>query len=163
NGGGTPAWAPVDSGYRDDLYSLTLGANSRTALIGGADGLVLTLTGGRFESARAGDLFAPLNAGAPNAAHGAHVVGVAVLPGYAPGQVEAWAALRSVGRVGDPGAILHYASDSAEPLLDAGAGRAAALPDTAEMPGAVTFAAFGNSACQFDTRGMPCPELVGSN
>src|SRR5205823_4132264 len=61
--------------------------------------------------------------------------------------------------------ILHYGSDPAEPLLDAGTGRVAALPDAPVSPDDVSFAAFGNSDCQLpSTPSNPvCPELLGSN
>jgi hypothetical protein len=100
-GSGTPPWQRVQAGYMDDLESLTLGAGGHGALIGAANGLVLTLVNGSgFEPARPADPYAPANAG------GSHVVGLALVPGYRSGQVEAWAASQIAG--GRGGAILHF-------------------------------------------------------
>ena len=97
---------------------------------------------------------------------------MAILPGYGPGQVEAWAAeqmpfsvdKQGSGAGGDrqpaPSAMLHYSSDGADPLMSPG-GRAQPLPDTAKpSDGEITLAAFGKSECQ---QKNSCPEPLGSN
>jgi hypothetical protein len=134
-------------------------------LIGGGVGVVLTRTGGRFELARPPDYYAGLTSGFGNGG-AARIVGVAVLPGHAPGQVEAWAASQHPGgyRPGPwPGALLHYADAPAGSLLDADTGRAKPLPDAPPpQPGETSFAAFGRQECQLG--GEPtCPEMQGSN
>src|SRR5439155_12872116 len=92
----------------------------------------LPLRSGRFEVARAADFWDPLANEGVVAAR-SRIVGLAVLPGYEPGQVEAWAAEQtppvSTVRSPAPGALLHYTSDPAEPLLNPSR-RALPLPDT---------------------------------
>jgi hypothetical protein len=62
-----------------------------------------------------------------------------------------------------PGAILHYTNVPAGSLLDAGTGRARALPDAPPArDGEVSFAAFGKQECQLATE-PTCPEMQGSN
>src|SRR5204862_2186091 len=106
------------------------------ALIGGRNGLILTLFEGEFHVARPADYFDPsvyTGAGLYGDLTGP-VVGLAVLPGDQPGQTEAWAGLagRTFGHwdpnVGyNPSAdnngvdqILHYSSDPADPLQNPG-------------------------------------------
>ena len=146
--GGAHPWRRLDTGFGDDLTSVTLPAGAGAgALTGGANGLVLTLNAGRFEVARPADAFTD----------GKSVVGLALLPGVAAGQTEAWAALD------DPisgSVLLHYASDPNEVLLNPG-GRAQPLPDTpAPRPGEISFAALGKSDCPLGTS-VPCDPLSG--
>jgi hypothetical protein len=153
-------WKRV-GGYADDLRTVTLGPGGRGALIGGNGGLILTLVGGRFEVARAADYFDPLITSVGPQWMG-EIMGVALLAGSKPGQVEAWAAtqLRDVsGRTPAPGAVLHYSSDPQDPLLNVDVGRAQALPDAPKsQQGELVLAAFGKSEC----RGSACGEMLGS-
>ena len=92
------------------------------------------------------------------------IVGLAVLPGYEPGQVEAWAAEQtppvSTVRSPAPGALLHYTSDPAEPLLNPSR-RALPLPDTPAPRGdEIALAAFGRSECV--ETAITCDELTGT-
>jgi hypothetical protein len=162
------SWQRLNTGRLDTFYSVALppGGYGDGALIGGGIGVVLTRVGGSFEVARPSDFFSGPTHGDGNVMS-ARVVGVAVLPGYAPGQLEAWAASQvqtNALRTGPwPGAILHYTNAPPGSLLDAGSGRARALPDTPEpQVGEVSFAAFGKQECQLP--GEPtCPEMQGSN
>jgi hypothetical protein len=159
-------WARLNTGFTDNFYSVALPAGGQDggALIGGALGLVLTRVGGRFEVARPSDFYDPLVV-AGGSAQAGHIVGLGLLPGYRPGQVEAWAALQTLpeasGRDPVPGSLLHYTNAPDEPLLDAGVGRAHPVPDApSAQPGEISFAAFGRSEChQTDT----CPDPNGSN
>lgn len=148
------SWLRLASGYGEDLTSVTLGPSGRGALIGGAGGLVLTFYDGRFEPARESAFFDPVTMGdSPG-----RVVGVAVLPGDRPNQVEAWAAENGTNKV----ALLHYTSDPSDRLLDGTVGRVKPVPDApARVPGELDFAAFGDSECQ-DTGTLVCPEFTGS-
>jgi hypothetical protein len=173
-GQGTSPWRRADAGVDEELHSVTLGPGGKGALIGGDGGLILSELDGRFEPARYSDRFAPTNFGyGPGISR---IAGLALLPGYKPGQIEAWAASQVLvwnGRT-PPGAILHYTSDPSEPLLDGEAKGTAALKDvSAGSPDELSFAAFGNSECQHGrsssavgTSGgaaYPCPPLGGSN
>jgi hypothetical protein len=149
-GQGQP-WRRLDTGLGDDLTSLTLPVSSTEgALIGGANGLVLTLRNRRFAIAHQADHFG---------AEGKRVVGLALLPGMADGQVEAWAALS------DPvsgAALLHYASDRSQALLSP-ADRAQPLPDTpSARRDEIVLAALGKSDCHLPTN-QPCAEASGTN
>jgi hypothetical protein len=162
------SWRRMDTGHSETFHSVALppGGYGDGTLIGGGVGVVLTRTGGRFELARLPDYYAGLTSGFGNGG-AALIVGVAVLPGYAPGEVEAWAASQLPGqgfRPGPwPGALLHYADAPAGSLLDADTGRARPLPDAPKsQAGEVSFAAFGRQECQLP--GEPtCPEMQGSN
>ncbi|MGH2956870.1 MAG: hypothetical protein ACRDL6_07755, partial [Solirubrobacterales bacterium] len=160
--GGDRPWrrlrAPV--GY-DDLTSIALPPQGGTdgALVGGMHGLILTKEGTGLEVARHG------RAPSVGETHEGRntvsvtvnrpVVGLALLGGVEPGQTEAWAAVQG-GPWGDS-ALLHYASDPSEPLLD-GARRAVPLPDTLPpRPDELALATFGNTRC---TEG-PCSSMQG--
>jgi hypothetical protein len=162
-GDGATPWRRIP-GYGDHLRSVVLGPNGKGAVAGGVGGVVLTLSAGRFEVARHSNLWDPLVAGSLVQTTGS-VVGLALLPGSEPGEVEAWAATQSArgGRTPAPGAILHYTSTPSDPLMNAGAGRAKPLPDAPEhQPGELDIAAFGKSDCRY-TESEVCPELMGSN
>ena len=150
-------------GFGGDLTSITLGPGGKGALVGGVGGLLLTKVSDRFVVARSDDNYDPRTSGSDPSSP-APVVGVAVLPGHEAGQVEAWAATQ-VGknaRTPAPGALLHYTSDPDDPLLAAGAGRAAPLPDAPEpREDELEIAAFGKSDCQL-TSPETCPELMGN-
>jgi hypothetical protein len=164
-GGGAHPWHRIP-GFDDHLHSVALGPNGRGAIIGGSAGLVLTWSRGRFEVARHGDWFDPLSA-TSFGSNDTGIVGVALLPGYKPGEVEAWAATQpppfttDAGRNPSPAGILHYASDPNEPLLGAGSGRVQPMhTDTVpHRAGEIDLAAFGKSDCRLTTA---CPELTGS-
>ncbi|MDX6662230.1 MAG: hypothetical protein QOG09_332, partial [Solirubrobacterales bacterium] len=166
-GQGTPPWRRVDAGQLDDLRSVVLGPHGKGALIGGDDGLILTLVNGRFEQAHVPDRYEPVNLGFVK--YVSRVAGLGLLAGARDGSVEAWAATQvpvaQNNRIPEPTAILHYSSDPADPLLDGGHGRAQALADTPVSPAEdLSFAAFGNSSCQNGIpHGDPCLELLGSN
>ncbi|MDX6653174.1 MAG: Photosynthesis system assembly factor [Solirubrobacterales bacterium] len=167
---GDGSWRRLEAGYLDTLTAVTLSLDGRQALIGGDDGLILTLANGHFAPARHADRFDPANWGVYTLP--STFAGLALLPGAREGQVEAWAAQQVPARSGynrspEPGTILHYSSEPGEPLLDGTASRARALADAATPPpGAVSFAAFGNSNCQYGdplASNPQCPELAGSN
>jgi hypothetical protein len=171
DGDGAHPWRRVATGFLGDLHSVALpAASGRGALVGGESGEILTLVDGHFEAARLADAFDPVNNAGSNFA--GRVVGVALLGGDQPGRVEAWAAEQlpfetppdstAYNRNPPPNALLHYSSDTADPLLDA-AGRVRALPDSPPArPGEVAFAAFGKSDCSLPVS-SPCPEPSGSN
>jgi hypothetical protein len=157
-------WRRLKTGFLDDLTAITLGAGGgEGALVGGKNGLILTLQAERFEIARGADPFRPIRE---------QVRGLALVPGHEEGELEAWAAIAEA----DPGDIgyvrkraganelLHYSSRPEDPLLD---GQAAAkpLPDSpAKRAGELTFAAFGKSDCPIDPlNGIQCPSYAGSN
>jgi hypothetical protein len=162
------SWRRLNTGRLDTFYSVALpsGGYGDGALIGGSVGVVLTRAGGSFQLARPSDYYAGLSNGWSDSG-AASIVGVAVLPGYKPGEVEAWAASQVPGqsfRPGpQPGAMLHYTNAPSGSLLDAGTGRAQPLPDApTRQDGDVSFAAFGKQECQLP--GEPtCPEMQGSN
>src|SRR5262249_32878637 len=149
----------------EDLSSVALGAGGKGALIGGDAGLVLTLVDGRFEPTHPSDYFdADANTPGPGKLGG--VVGVGLLPGDKAGDVEAGTAAPSPGdtRTPAPGAILHYTNDSSNPLLTAGADRAAAVSDApTHESGEIDIAAFGKSDCQTSSASAICPEFTGTN
>ena len=165
DGDGAHPWRRLVTGYGSNFWSLAVSPAGPAggALIGGEAGLILTYTGGRFATARQDDLYDPINLGWPGT-HG-RVLGVSLIAGTQPGQVEAWAAEQnqptSSGlRDPAPGALLHYASDG-DPLLNP-AGRARPLPDTpAGAPGELVFAAFGKQECRYAQPGG-CLEPVDS-
>jgi hypothetical protein len=129
-------WRRLGSGTAEDLLSVTLPVSGgEGALIGAADGLVLTLTSGGFMPARTADRF-----DGAGKAMGA----VALVGGGQAGEAEAWA-LDADSDTG--GALLHYASDPSDPLLDPTHG-AQPLPDTpGPRAGEISFATFGKSDC----------------
>jgi hypothetical protein len=161
-GDGPQPWRRLATGYGENLRSITLGPGGKGALIGGDAGLVLTLVNGRFEVARSSDILDPFSASASFEQIGT-VVGVALLPGYKSGDVEAWAAIQGTHSTPPPGTILHYTNDPSNPLLAAGTSRAQPLPDApAHDPGhELDFAAFGKSDC-VSPSGAVCPEFTGS-
>jgi hypothetical protein len=86
------SWIRLFSGFSENLTSVSVDPSGRGALVGGAGGLVLTWTGGRFEPAQESDFFDPrLVADGAISAYTGGVAGLALLPGDKPGQVEAWA------------------------------------------------------------------------
>lgn len=169
-------WQRVFSDVTDNFYSVALpvGGHGDGALIGGDFGRVLTFVSGRFLVAREADRWSPLvqaadDTGAQNATPIKPVtIGVALVPGGQAGQIEAWAAYQQFGltsndRRPEATQILHYTSDAGDPLLNPQQ-RAKSLPDTPPArPGELSFAAFGDSACQPDPdaalTGHACPEL----
>jgi hypothetical protein len=168
-GEGEHAWKRLATGYTDNFRSIALPAGGRGegALLGADNGLILTLQDGRFEVARPADFWDPVDnapSSKPNTA--SQVVGLALVAGVKAGQTEAWAVLQQPHgsapaalhtRSPRPGAILHYASDPAEPLLNPQA-RAVPLPDVLPpRPGELTFAAFGKTGCSW------CLEMTGTN
>jgi hypothetical protein len=169
-GDGAHPWRRLATGYSEDLNTVTLGPGGKGALIGGGGGLVLTWSDGQFEVARPTDYWDPITAPAvyfDNLV--GQAVGVALLPGDQPGQVEAWAAIQDPPGYGNnrdpnPNALLHYSSDPGDPLLDGGVQRVRPLPDApAPQPGELAFAAFGKNDCQVQRSDEPCPELTGTN
>ena len=161
---GDCSWRRVATGFLDDFGSLALPPDGgEGALVGGTNGLILTLAGGRFEVAHHADPFDPVNGTTGDVAR---VPGVALVPGPEAGQLEAWAVLQN----GDgfrpglpPQALLHYSSDLGEPLLDPGS-RAAALPDAPPArPGEIVFSAFGKQECRLIAEAQVCPETTGAN
>src|SRR5439155_345253 len=81
----------VNTGFLDDLTSVTLVPDGRPgALIGGSDGLILTLQNGRWDVAQPADHFGPFDSPLffDNASR---IVGLALLPGDSRGAIEAWA------------------------------------------------------------------------
>ncbi|HEX2015327.1 MAG TPA: hypothetical protein VGN69_01440 [Solirubrobacteraceae bacterium] len=162
------AWRRLNAGYLDNLYSVALPPGGGPgALIGGDSGLILTYGAGRFDVARAADPAAPINSATPETNTSGPVdstiVGLALLPGYRAGQVEAWAISQSGPDSGAPSAVLHYSSDPTEPLLSGGQ-RTTPLPDApAPRPGELRFAAFGKSDCSLHSPGSEgCPEMTDS-
>jgi hypothetical protein len=175
---GDGSWRRLGAGYLDDFTAVTLGPHGHGALIGGNAGLILTEAGpGRFTPARYADFFDKATTGnIAGAETPARIAGLAVLPGYRAGQIEAWAVsqLPLSERTPPPAAVLHYSSDPSESRLAGEAASAKPLADAAFPPGAISFAAFGNSNCQPDTTPHGtilddasgkevCPELTGSN
>jgi hypothetical protein len=166
------SWKRLDAGRSENFYSVALPPQGYGdgALIGGGVGVVLSRVNGRFELARPSDFFTGITHGAglnhdESVGSSARIVGVAVLAGYRPGEVEAWAASQmppQIERPGPwPGALLHYTNAPAGSLLDGGVGRARALPDTPPAEaGEVSFAAFGKQECQASPT---CAEMQGTN
>jgi hypothetical protein len=159
-------WQRLDLPYTDNFYSVALAPDgSGKALVGGGLGLILTGSGDRFAVARQSDYYDPLTT-SHGSALAARIVGVALLRGPQPGQLEAWAASQvppaaSASRTPEPGAMLHYTNAPDEPLLDP-ARRTEPLPDApSERPGELVFGAFGRGECHYE-RGT-CPEPAGTN
>ena len=159
-------WRRLLTGYTDNLRSVVLPANGHGggALVGGDHGLILTRADGRFEVARPADNFSPLTTERVHR-NPAQIAGLALLPGGAAGQVEAWAASQvpdaDVHRNPRPQALLHYTSAPDDPLLD-GASGLDPLPDSAAATSdELTFGALGRSECQFFDR-ADCPEMQGT-
>jgi hypothetical protein len=155
-GEGPEPWRRVDAGVTEKLTSVALPRGGGSgALIGGDRGLILTLTEGRWRVARAGDQLRPDDG---------YVAGLALLPGYEDGQVEAWALTAPQPadfRLGVT-QLLHYTSAPAEPLLDPAARGSRVLPDApSPREGELSFAAFGRSDCHLaaKTNLIPCPPL----
>jgi hypothetical protein len=158
-------WRRLKTGFLDDLTAIALGPGGSAdgALVGGRNGLILTLAGESFEIARGADPFRPIRE---------EVRGLALVPGTEDGDVEAWAAIAEA----EPGEVmyarqragadelLHYSSRPEDSLLD-GQSAAKPLPDSpAERSGEMTFAAFGKSDCPLDPlTGTQCPSYAGSN
>ena len=164
------SWSRVAGLPWDRFHSVTLapGGLTQGALIGGQYGLVLTLSDGRFQVAHQADPYDPVNTTINDTSSSA-VVGVAIVPGFQPGQVEAWAAEQVLpdyaerNRSPEPGALLHYASDPSDRLLNDGQ-HVAPLPDTPPAaPGDLTFAAFGKQECAAAGSGNVCPEPTGTS
>ena len=155
-------------GYRVDMRTVTLGPGGRGALVGGDGGLLLTFTEGRFEVVRHAEYFDPLMASRFVSTIGG-IVGVAVLPGSDPGDVEAWAVTHTPPIEADdsvryppPSGVLHYTSDPSDPLLSAGGARVKPLPDARKHEsGEIRLAAFGKSECHHLIAEV-CPEMIGS-
>jgi hypothetical protein len=162
-GGGPRPWRRLATGLTEHLYSVSVDPQGKGALIGGDAGLILTRVGGRFEVARRSAYHDPLVL-SPLSVMGS-VVGVGLLPGSKPGDVEAWATTQAPANtaVSSPpaGSVLHYTSNPSDPLLSAGAARVKPIPDAPpRQEGELDLAAFGKSDCQF---GGACPELTGSS
>ena len=146
------SWQRLDSGFSQDLTSVALPAGGGPgALVGSDIGLVFTLQSGRLEVANPADGFNPVIG---NLQAASRVVGLALVPGGADGQLEAWAAVQelrasyNVRGTQVANALLHYTSDPADPLLDE-ASRVEPLPDSAAPRGReLVFAALGKQDCQ---------------
>ncbi|MDX6652262.1 MAG: hypothetical protein QOJ38_1043, partial [Solirubrobacterales bacterium] len=166
-GSGNPPWRRLDVGQLDDLQTVTLGPGGHGALIGGSNGLILTETNrGRFEVARMADHYRPSDFGYWTS--GSRSVGLAALGGYQNGELEAWDVTSVANDPSEPRhplvpAVLHYSSNPDEPLLSGDGNRAGTLRDAPlAAREAITFAAFGNSNCQYDDGGV-CSEMSGTN
>jgi hypothetical protein len=167
-GEGTPPWRRLDAGVFDELHSVTLGPGGKGALVGGDNGLILTETRpGNFVPARFTDRYDPLNRGIRDWV--ARISGVALLAGPKDGQVEAWAASQTPAIFRSPvPAILHYTNDPSDPQLDGVARGAESLGDSpSPSPDRLSFAAFGNSDCQYERSSggnyqLQCPEMTGN-
>ena len=149
-------WQRLKTGFQDTFRSVALAPHGRGsgALIGGDAGLILTLEDGEFRVAREADIFDPLNWG-EGSSRAANVLGVAIVPGLAKGEAEAWA-VQQPPQSGRPGSVFHYTSDSDQPLMRPG-GRLEPVPDApAPREGEISFAAFGRSDCH--TSVPKCPE-----
>ncbi|MDX6653056.1 MAG: hypothetical protein QOJ38_1837 [Solirubrobacterales bacterium] len=167
-GEGSPPWRRIDAGVFDELHAVTLGPGGEGALISGDNGLILTETRpGNFEFARFTDRYDPVNRGTREWV--SRLSGVALLAGPKDGQVEAWAVSQtpSVFRSPVP-AVLHYTNDPSDAQLDGVARGAESLGDSpSSSPDRLSFAAFGNSDCQYERspnggEGIQCPELTGN-
>jgi hypothetical protein len=167
-GDGANPWHRVTTGLLDDFSSLALGPAGKGALVGGMNGRILSYVSGRFEIAREADPYNPVQS-APYTTYSSHVVGVALAAGSKAGQIEAWATTQSPiplgaatgGTTSPPGAMLHYSSDPADPLL-AGGSHVTPLADSARpRSGELTLAAFGKSDCHLPSSKV-CPEITGT-
>jgi hypothetical protein len=171
------SWQRLRADSNDSFYSVALPAGGGPgALIGGQNGTILTLVGDHLEIANQADPWNGVSAHTYIHPGGAgRVVGLALLPGTRPGEIEAWAALRLPNTLDDsawpaienrtpsPQALLHYASDASDPLLNP-ATRAEPLPDSPPpAPDEISFAAFGKSDCALGVSNAPCPPISGSN
>ena len=155
-GDGERPWRRLGTGYERGLNTLAIPPGGGPGLLaGGEHGAVFTLQGDRLALAQPGDPFAPINGShwyngsdpAPEPA----VVGLGLMPGSKPGQVEAWAAVQDrpgfTGHDRRPPAaeLLRYTS---EPALDP-ARLVEPLPDAVPpRAGEIVFAAFGKQDCQ---------------
>ncbi|HEX2015329.1 MAG TPA: hypothetical protein VGN69_01450 [Solirubrobacteraceae bacterium] len=167
-GSGAHAWRRLQTGFLDNFTSVALPTGGGPgALVGAGNGLILTFQNGRFTVSRQPDPYDGLvNSNSP--AHTARIVGVGVLPGPGPREVEAWAAMQAPETGGQNGArsptpvaVLHYSSDLREPLLNPDV-RVTPLADSpVARPGELALAAFGKSECQVPA--ASCPEVTGSN
>jgi hypothetical protein len=163
---GADGWQRLKTGFLDNLTSVALAPNGRGhgAIVGGQLGLILTLEDGEFRVAREADLLDPVNFG-DGSTSSASVVGLAIVPGSEPGDMEAWA-VQQVPTEGNargqgPGTVLHYTNAPDDPLMNPGQ-RVKPIPDTPEpRAGEISFAAFGRSDCH--TRVVVCPEFHNEN
>jgi hypothetical protein len=154
-------WRRLKTPYLDDFRSVTLAiGGGGGALIGANMGLILTANGGRLQVARPAEYFSDEQGSAfPDGANidtgffRTHpAVGLALIPGSREGETEAWAALEAPGAGNGTNELLHFASDSADPLLDPERHRAEPLPDIpASAQGELSFAAFGKSECDISS------------
>jgi hypothetical protein len=148
-GEGAHPWRRLKTPFLDNFTTVGLPQGGGPgALVGAEEGAIYTLVRGRFEIAQPpdvegkwggkhGDLFV----------RGTRPVGLALLGGPKAGQTEAWVALQGDSRATGNSALLHYASDPAEPLLDP-MRRAEPLADTqAPRAGELSFATFGGTRC----------------
>jgi hypothetical protein len=164
---GTWRRLPAAEVPRSDLTTVTLPAGGGSgALIGGENGLILTYGAGQLEVADAGNPWSG-PAAAPRDQDASRIVGLALVPGYAPGEVEAWAALQvptssGQSRIPEPQALLHYSSVAGQTLLDPTHGVQPQPDAAAPRAGEISFAAFGKQDCSYPT-GTICPEQTGTN
>jgi hypothetical protein len=169
SGDGDAPWARIDGGFEDNFTSVALapGGGLEGALVGGGLGIVLTRVDGHFQVSRPSDFWDPLTLSRTSGIS-AGIVGIASVPGYGDGQVEAWAATQvpspsDATRLPAPGAILHYTNAPGEPLLNP-ASRMTALPDVpAERPEELEVAAFGRTECRRPSFDGSCAEFSGTN
>ena len=164
-GDGDSPWQRLSSKVLDDFHSVAIptSGHGQGALIGGTYGAIDTVIGDRVELAHPADGYDHVNSEHfATQGHTARIADVALVPGFGPGQLEAWAVeqadpLNSPERTPTPQALLHYSSDPAEPLLDPER-RATPLPDSpAPAPGALSFAAFGKQDCEYYLFYLPGP------
>jgi hypothetical protein len=177
----TGVWRRVVTGLSDNFSSVAVSPNGKGALVGGEFGRVLTLVDGRFVVAREADRWAPesfVNVwNRPVDQSPTETVGVAIVPGTRPGQVEAWAVSQNHDDTSEGGAIgrctaapgctpttvLHYTSDPANPDLNESA-RVRALPDSAPArPHEVRLVTMGKSECQSYNGNDLCPTVRDTN
>ncbi|HEX2015118.1 MAG TPA: hypothetical protein VGN69_00360, partial [Solirubrobacteraceae bacterium] len=160
---GAHPWRRLASGFLENFHSVALAPGVAGAgLLGAENGLIVTIIGGRLDVARPADDFDPLTFGFFDQT-GGRVLGVGVVAGARPGQVEAWAAQQVTGdprnRAPAPQSILHYSSDPSELLLSPDHQVRPLTQTPASRPGELRLAAFGKSECRAIT---PCPEMSGS-
>jgi hypothetical protein len=151
----TVPWRRVTLGVSDDFTAVALPrGGGGGALIGADAGAIWTRADGRFQLAR------PASVVDGYAGYGgAHVSGLALVPGDQAGQTEAWAALDGPNA---GGALLHYASNAGDTLLTP-AKPADPQPDApAPRPGELSFVAFGKSDCANDGLAS-CPGPSGTD
>ncbi|MDX6652263.1 MAG: hypothetical protein QOJ38_1044, partial [Solirubrobacterales bacterium] len=163
-GEGPAPWQRLASDSGANLDSIAIGPGGYGLVVGGDDGLILTLERGRFEVARPGDAYDPAWASGRQGGS-AQTVGIALLAGSRSGELEAWATSQGFAT---PTAILHYAADSGDRLLNPAARAQPLLDSGPSRQGELSFTAFGRSDCQLSTRAgagtgdMACPEPTGS-